>query len=165
MSLKSQSSTFQYFQLKNETIKTKIKLERKEGGSHAPKTSTSKSSSSHKLKSFDLRNKLITKVKSASEQELERQKSRLKKYRSGIVLSRGSKERSRSPSVNSISSGESILSDKPTVKKKRKKDDQSDPSLDEGETGSSKKTIMANGHSKAIILNMQTCFQVIIMAR
>lgn len=80
-----------------------------------------------------MRNKLITKVKSATEIELERQKSRLKKYRSGIVLKRDSRE--RSPSVNSISSGESILSDKPVTKKKRKKTDDSEISLDGEETG------------------------------
>lgn len=89
------------------------------------------SSSSHKKKGFDLRNKLINKVKSASEQELERQISRLKKYKSGIVMNRNSKE--RSPSVNSISSDDSILSDKP--KRKRKKDDTSDASKNEEENG------------------------------
>lgn len=91
------------------------------------------SSTSKKPNPFDLRNKLITKVKSASEQELERQKSRLKKYKSGIILSRGSKE--RSPSINSISSDDSILSDNPSSKKKRKKVDQSDLSYEEDDRG------------------------------
>lgn len=116
------------FQLKNQTIKAKIKQERHESGGSKEKHKSSSSSSSHKLKTFDLRNKLITKVKSLSEQELERQKSRVKKYKSGIVLDRGSRE--RSPSVNSISSDDSILSDKPSTKKKRKKNDESEPSID-----------------------------------
>lgn len=112
--------------MKNETLKTKIKIERNESSSRGQQ-----SSSAHKLKTFDLRNKLITKVKSTTEQELERQKSRLKKYRSGIILKRGSQD--RSPSVNSISSNESILSDKQTSKKKRKKNNDSDRSPDEDE--------------------------------
>lgn len=107
--------------MKNETIKVKIKKEREQIASR----NKYNSSSSQKNKSFDLRNKLMCKVKSASEQELERQKNRLKKYRSGIVLDRGSNE--RSPSINSISSDEfSISSDKPLTKKKRKKNDNSD---------------------------------------
>lgn len=116
-------------QLKNQTLKAKIKKERDVSGSR----DRHNSSSSHKLKTFDLRNKLISKVKSVSEQELERQKSRLKKYKSGIVLDRGSKE--RSPSVNSISSDDSVLSDKPSTKKKRKKTNETDASVDEEAIG------------------------------
>lgn len=119
-----------FFQLKNQTIKAKIKKERGESGSKDRHTS---SSSSSKLKTFDLRNKLISKVKTASEHELERQKSRLKKYKSGIVLDRNTKE--RSPSVNSISSDDSVLSDKPSTKKKRKKNNESDASHDAEEQG------------------------------
>lgn len=107
------------FQLKNETLKAKIKKERDQSKS---RDHQSTSSSSHKSKQFDLRNKLISRVKSATEQEFERQKNRIKKYKSGIVIDRNSKE--RSPSVNSISSGDSVLSDTP--RKKRKKDDESD---------------------------------------
>ena len=124
--------------MKNQTIKAKIKKERNESGGSRDKHSSS--SSSHKLKTFDLRNKLITKVKSMSEQELEKQKSRVKKYKSGIVLDRGSKE--RSPSVNSISSDESILSDKPSTKKKRKKNNESEASIDEEVHG---KRVCASG--------------------
>lgn len=106
----------------------KIKKERELGGAKE-KHSSSSSSSKKKQNPFDLRNKLINKVKSASEQELERQKSRLKKYKSGIILNRSSKE--RSPSVNSISSDDSVLSDNALAKKKRKKNDQSDMSFEE----------------------------------
>lgn len=120
---------FCHLQLKNQTLKAKIKKERDVSGSR----DKHHSSSSHKLKKFDLRNKLISKVKSVSEQELERQKNRLKKYKSGIVSDRGSKE--RSPSVNSISSDDSILSDKPSTKKKRKKNSESDASPDEEVNG------------------------------
>lgn len=122
--------------MKNETIKTKIKKERHESSSKEKHTSSSTSASSSKKKNpFDLRNKLINKVKSATEQELERQKSRVKKYKSGIIVTRGSQE--RSPSVNSISSDDSVLSDNP--KKKRKRAAESDVSLDEEERGSSLK--------------------------
>lgn len=107
----------------------KIKKEREVINLKEKKSTTTSSSSSSKQKTFDLRNKLINKVKSATEQELERQKSRLKKYKSGILLNRGSKE--RSPSINSISSDDSILSDNPSSKKKRKKNDESDISLEE----------------------------------
>lgn len=103
----------------------KIKKEREVGSSKEKHTSTS----SKKPNPFDLRNKLLNKVKSATEQELERQKSRLKKYKSGIILNRSSKE--RSPSVNSISSDDSVLSDNALNKKKRKKVDRSDLSHDE----------------------------------
>lgn len=110
----------------------KIKKERELGGSKEKHSSSS--SSSKKQNPFDLRNKLINKVKSATELELERQKSRLKKYKSGIILNRSSKE--RSPSVNSISSDDSVLSDNALAKKKRKKIDQSDISFEEeGERG------------------------------
>lgn len=62
--------------------------------------------------SFDLRNKLISKVKSAQEQELERQKNRVKKYKSNTVLGTMlDKSNERSPSMNLISSDESMLSD------------------------------------------------------
>lgn len=81
-------------------------------------------SGSHKEKKFDLRNKLISKVKSATEEELERQKNRLKKFKAGAVKDNErdvSKE--RSPSVNSISSDDSVLSDKPSSKKKKRRDE------------------------------------------
>lgn len=80
-----------------------------------------------------MRNKLINKVKSATEQELERQKSRVKKYKAGIMMTRGSQE--RSPSVNSISSDDSVLSDNPPSKKKRKRSAEPNVSLDEEERG------------------------------
>lgn len=110
-------------------IKTKIKKERHESSSKEKHTSSS--STSKKKNPFDLRNKLINKVKSATEQELERQKSRVKKYKAGIIVTRGSQE--RSPSVNSISSDDSVLSDNP--KKKRKRSAESEISLDEEERG------------------------------
>lgn len=120
--------------MKNEAIKTKIKKERHASSTKGKQTSSS-SSSSKKKNPFDLRNKLISKVKSATEQELERQKSRVKKYKSGIIVTRGSQE--RSPSVNSISSDDSVLSDNPPSKKKRKRGAESDVSLEEEERGNS----------------------------
>lgn len=129
------------FQLKNETLKAKIKKERDEIGSRDKHNS--QATSSLKRNPFDLRNKLISKVKSASEQELERQKNRLKKYRSGMILNRGSRE--RSPSVNSISSCDSILSDKET-RKKRKKD--SDKSQEEKEKGNRQN----NRHERLLLI-------------
>lgn len=105
--------------MKNETIKAKIKKEKNEMSSKDKPTS-------NKLKSFDLRNKLISRVKSNQEQELERQKNRIKKYKSGIMLGRSLNDsKERSPSVNSISSDDSVLSDKPSKKKKKKRNDAS----------------------------------------
>ena len=118
--------------MKNEAIKTKIKKERHANSSKEKHTS---SSSTKKKNPFDLRNKLINKVKSATEQELERQKSRVKKYKAGIIVTRGSQD--RSPSVNSISSDDSVLSDNPPSKKKRKKSAESDVSFEEEERGNS----------------------------
>lgn len=83
-------------------IKSKIKSENGE------KERNSKLDSK---KSFDLRDKLITKVKSAQEQELERQKNRLKKYKANTVLGSMLDKKERSPSMNLISSDESMLSD------------------------------------------------------
>lgn len=85
------------------------------------------------MKSFDLRNKLISKVKTVQEQELERQKNRVQKCKAGSILGSAlDHSKQRSPSVNSISSDDSILSDKnPSKKKKRKKDSDSS---DERET-------------------------------
>lgn len=106
------------------TIKSKIKSEM--GGKiqdHKPK-----SHSDEKTK-FDLRDKLISKVKSAQEQELERQKNRVKKYKSNSVLGSAlDKSHDRSPSMNLISSDESILSDSTSasIEKKRKRSESED---------------------------------------
>lgn len=111
-------------QLKNDTLKLKIKKEY-EGGNSRKNDATS--SSLHKNKKFDLRDKLISKVKSVQEQELERQKNRLKKYKTGITLDkvnqmdRSSKE--RSPSINSISSDDIDLIDEPMKRKKKKRNE------------------------------------------
>lgn len=107
------------FQLKNSTLKTQFKGE---NDSVAAKSKVKESSG--RLKSFDLRNKLISKVKTVQEQELERQKNRVKKCKAGSILGSAldhSKE--RSPSINSISSDDSILSDKSASKKKKRKKD------------------------------------------
>lgn len=83
-------------------------------------------SGSHKVKKFDLRNKLISKVKSVTEQELERQKDRLKKYKAGVVNDdERNVSKDRSPSVTSISSDDSVLSDKPSPQKKKRRDERS----------------------------------------
>lgn len=71
---------------------------------------------------IDLRNKLMSKYKITQEQELERQKNRLKKVKSGGILGSALKgENYRSPSINSISSDDSILSDTQQKKKRKKK--------------------------------------------
>lgn len=120
------------FQLRNDTLKLKVKKEY-EGGNSKRRTSKSPS---RKQKKFDLRDKLISKVKSVQEQELERQKNRLKKYKSGVAVNKvkGS-PRDRSPSVNSISSDDIVLSDESSKKKRKKKikSDESDEETHKGE--------------------------------
>lgn len=101
-------------------MKTQFKSENDPG---AAKSSKSKEAAG-RLKKFDLRNKLISKVKTVQEQELERQKNRVKKYKTGSILGSAlDQSKQRSPSVNSISSDDSILSDKSSgdQSKKRKK--------------------------------------------
>lgn len=69
----------------------------------------------------DLRNKLMNRFKSTQEIELERQKNRLKKVRSSGILGLALKGgRSRSPSINTISSDDSIFDAGPKKKKKKK---------------------------------------------
>lgn len=124
------------FQLKNSTLKTQFKSE----NDIASVKSKAKEKDGGRLKSFDLRNKLISKVKTVQEQELERQKNRVQKCKAGSILGSAlDHSKQRSPSVNSISSDDSILSDKnPTKKKKRKKD--SDSSDERGATVKGKDT-------------------------
>lgn len=90
------------------------------------------------MKSFDLRNKLISKVKTVQEQELERQKNRVKKCKAGSILGSAlDHSKQRSPSINSISSDDSILSDKnASKKKKRKKDSESSDEREKSGKGS-----------------------------
>lgn len=101
------------------------------------------------MKSFDLRNKLISKVKTVQEQELERQKNRVQKCKAGSILGSAlDHSKQRSPSVNSISSDDSILSDKnPTKKKKRKKNSDSS---DERET-----TVKGEDSNSEIFITIQ----------
>lgn len=87
---------------------------------------------------MDLRNKLMTKYKTTQEQELERQKNRLKKVKSSGILGSALKgENYRSPSINSISTDDSVLSDSQQKKKKKKKKQQesSESSLSAEEQG------------------------------
>lgn len=118
-----------HFQLKNARIKTKIKSEN--GGRDVNDKVGDK-------KSFDLREKLIRKVKSAQEHELERQKNRVKKYKSNTVLGSAlEKDMDRSPSMNLISSDESMLSDSTSdspTERKRKKSENEEPKPSNGET-------------------------------
>lgn len=103
--------------MKNSSLKTKVKSEFDKSENRRTNMSTS-----NHLKTFDLRNKLICKVKTVQEQELERQKNRVKKIRKGSVLGTAlDQSKGRSPSVNSISSDDSVLSDTVSSKKKKKK--------------------------------------------
>lgn len=69
----------------------------------------------------DLRNKLMNRFKNTQEIELERQKNRVKKVRSSGILGLALKGgRSRSPSVNTISSDDSMFGAGPKKKKKKK---------------------------------------------
>lgn len=87
------------------------------------------------MSNIDLRNKLTNRFKISQEQELERQKHRLNKVITSGLLGSALKGGShvRSPSVNTISSDDSILSDShQKTKKKKKKDSDSDISVEQG---------------------------------
>lgn len=92
-------------------------------------------SSSSKPVLFDLRNKLISRVKTVQEQELERLKNRVKKAKTGSILGSALIQGNRSPSVNSISSDDSILNDSAQHKRKKKRLSDSDLSLEENPNG------------------------------
>lgn len=96
--------------MKNETLKAKIKKEKSETKSKDKSESTS----------VDLRNKLIKKVKTEQEQEWERQRHRVKRYKSNVTKHQKNDDNDRSPSVNSISSDDSILSDRSPKKREKK---------------------------------------------
>lgn len=84
-------------------------------GSKVPK------SKGGKIGAIDLRNKLMNRFKNTQEIELERQKNRVKKVRSSGILGLALKGgRSRSPSVNTISSDDSVFNAGPKKKKKKK---------------------------------------------
>lgn len=68
----------------------------------------------------DLRNKLVTKFKTSHEEDVERQRNRLMLAKSSGLLEAALKAGDRSPSVTSISSGDSVLSDSKQKKKKKK---------------------------------------------
>lgn len=85
----------------------------------------------------DLRNKLVTKFKTSHEEDVERQRNRLMLAKSSGLLEAALKANGRrSPSVTSISSDDSVLSDnkqkkkkkKATKKKKKKKKDEASSS-------------------------------------
>lgn len=86
------------------------------------------------LRPNDLRNKIITKVKTVQEEEFERQKKRIKRYRTNISKTEKHNPDNRSPSVNSISSDDSILSDS-SRKKKAKRSAPMNISEDESHNG------------------------------
>lgn len=89
----------------------KIKVE----GSKVPKFK------SGTIGTTDLRNKLMNRFKNTQEIELERQKNRVKKVRNSGILGLALKgNRSRSPSVNSISSDDNVFNAGPKKKKKKK---------------------------------------------
>lgn len=99
----------------SETIQLNASHKIKVEGSKVPKYK------SGQLGTIDLRNKLMNRFKSTQEIELERQKNRVKKVRNtgilGLALKGG---RSRSPSVNTISSDDSVLNANAKKKKKKK---------------------------------------------
>lgn len=87
----------------------------KKEGSKVPKYKTGT------IGTGDLRNKLMNRFKSSQEIELERQKNRVKKVRNSGILGLALKGgRSRSPSVNTISSDDSVFNAGPKKKKKKK---------------------------------------------
>lgn len=116
-------------QLKQSISKHKVKKERDDRASY--KNHTIKPP---ERKPFDLRNKLVKRVKSAQEQELERQKNRVKKVKTGSILGSALTCAKRSPSVNSISSDDNVLSDSHKKNKKTRRSD-SELSLDEPTNG------------------------------
>lgn len=129
------------FQLKNSTLKTQFKSE-----SDTVEVKSKVKDTGGRLKTFDLRNKLISKVKTVQEQELERQKNRVKKCKAGSILGSAlDHSKQRSPSINSISSDDSILSDKnASKKKKRKKDSESSDEREKSAKGRQTATISQN---------------------
>lgn len=74
------------------------------------------------LTTNDLRNKIITKYKSAHEEEYEKLKSKVKTVKDADTIKNALSGRERSLSITSISSNDSILSDSnPGHKKKQRK--------------------------------------------
>ncbi|XP_037924253.1 A-kinase anchor protein 17B isoform X3 [Hermetia illucens] len=101
-----------------------------------------------KLETNDLRNKLASKYKTAQEELLNKQRSKVKevKGRTGLLpLIDKNKLEDRSPSINSISSDDSVLSDshqanktKKKRAKKKREDEESEPSISSSESESTK---------------------------
>uniref|UniRef100_A0A182TQ50 RRM domain-containing protein n=1 Tax=Anopheles melas TaxID=34690 RepID=A0A182TQ50_9DIPT len=90
------------------------------------------------------RQKKASKLKATQEKELEKMRLRLKQAKDGSVLKKvlstglGVKvERSRSPSINTISSDDGILSDTPRTKTKKKRKSQTNSSKKSDGSGSS----------------------------
>uniref|UniRef100_A0A1B0DIZ1 Uncharacterized protein n=1 Tax=Phlebotomus papatasi TaxID=29031 RepID=A0A1B0DIZ1_PHLPP len=70
----------------------------------------------------DLRKKLVSRYKSTHEEELEKRREKLKKVRDDVILQDLLvKGRSRSPSIDTISSNDSVFSDTSTKSGNRKK--------------------------------------------
>lgn len=121
--------------MKTQPDVSSIKSEFSKGKTSSKTVNNLKTNKKIDLQQNDLRNKLIKRYKSTKEQELQKQKKRLEKTRdksswASILLltgaGKGSSTNSRSPSINSISSNDSILSDPskstgPLKKRKKKK--------------------------------------------
>ncbi|GAB0086659.1 uncharacterized protein DMENIID0001_007600 [Sergentomyia squamirostris] len=84
-------------------------------------TARNKSLKKQDLAENDLRKKLVTRYVSTHEEELEKRREKLKKVRDDVILEDLVKRHSRSPSIDTISSNDSILSTGSAKKKKKLK--------------------------------------------
>lgn len=80
------------------------------------------------LSNMDLRNKIITKYRTAHEQEYEKLKSKVKTVKDKDTIKNALSHKERSLSITSISSNDSILSDSNHKKKHKKKNSSSSSS-------------------------------------
>lgn len=140
------SNKYNYFKLKQSTSKIEVKKERDDQCPN--KRSTTKNS---ERKPFDLRNKLMKRVKTAQEEELERQKNRVKKVKTDSILGSALTTAKRSPSVNLISSDDSLLSDSNRKSRKTRRSD-SDLSLDEPQSNGKREVIFIKEYNLSFFI-------------
>lgn len=112
----------------------------------------------------DLRNKLVVKYKEAQEEELQKVKKRLNKAKTSGILESvlkgsggGGAANNRSPSVNSISSDDSVFSDSHAkIKKKSKKKGDGSSSLSESAEGKREISNLVTSKSTFICFRINT---------
>ncbi|XP_059611554.1 A-kinase anchor protein 17A [Phlebotomus argentipes] len=112
------------------------------------KGSSKKKEKSKKLENLpenDLRKKLVSRYKNTHEEELEKRREKLKKVRDDVILQDLLvKGRSRSPSIDTISSNDSVFSEssaKSASKRKKKKAKKTRKSSSSEESEKAKKTV------------------------